>query len=110
MIDSGDPKTGFKSCDWWGTIRAYANGWSPAHTGEQFSSIVWDRWVLRRLYATGGDAGLFFDGPDRVESFSVLVEDCVSIGRAFGGGVAGVLSRTGEPVAFRGCRLCSLDW
>jgi len=110
LIDSGDPKTGFKSHDWWGTIRAYSKGWSPAHTGEQFSSIVWDRWALRRLYATGGDGGIFFDGTDQVEPFSVIVEECVGIGRAFGGGVAGVLSRTDEPITFRRCHLWSLDW
>ena len=39
VLDSGDPQKGFKSLDWWSTIRAYAKGWSPAHTGEQFSSI-----------------------------------------------------------------------
>ncbi|OGV71679.1 MAG: hypothetical protein A3K19_20580 [Lentisphaerae bacterium RIFOXYB12_FULL_65_16] len=110
VIDSGDPKAGFKSYDWWGTIRSYSKGWSPAHTGEQFSSIIWDRWAFRRLYATGGDAGIFFDGTDKVEPFSVLVEDCMSIGRAFGGGVASVLSRTGEPITFRRCHLWALDW
>jgi len=39
------------------------------------------------LYATGGDAGLFWDCTDKVEPFTVLVEDCISFGRAFGGGV-----------------------
>lgn len=110
VIDSGDPQAGFKSYDWWSTIRAYAKGWSPAHTGEQFSSIGWDRWAFRRLYVTGGDAGIFFDGTNQVEPFSVIVEDCMSIGRAFGGGVASVLSRTEEPILFRRCHLWSLDW
>jgi len=110
VMDSGDPQAGFKSYDWWGTIRSYSQGWSGAHTEETFSAIGWDRWALRRLYATGGDGGIFFDGTDHVEPFSVLVEDCVSIGRAFGGGVAGVLSRTGEPITFRRCCLWALDW
>lgn len=110
IIDNGDPAKGFKSYDWWGTIRSYSQGWSAEHTGETFSAIVWDRWVLRRLYATGGDGGIMFDGTDHVEPFSVLVEDCVSIGRAFGGGVASVLSRTGEPMIYRRCTLWSLDW
>lgn len=110
VIDSGDPRAGFKSHDWWSTIRAYSQGWSPAHTGEPFSSTAWDRWAFRDLYATGGDAGLFFDGTNRVEPFSVLVEDCMSIGRAFGGGVASVLSRTEEPITFRRCHLWALDW
>jgi len=110
VMDSGDPATGFKSYDWWGTIRAYSKGWSPEHKEETFSSTVWDRWTLRRLYATGGDGGIFFDGTNRVEPFSVLVEDCVSIGRAFGGGVASVLSRPDEPICFRRCHLWALDW
>jgi len=110
VIDAGDPDLGFKSYDWWGNIRAYTQGWSSAHTDETFSSIGWDRWALRWLYATGGDGGIFFDGTNHVEPFSVLVEDCVSIGRAFGGGVASVLSRSEEPICFRRCLLWSLDW
>jgi hypothetical protein len=110
VIDSGDPEQqGFKSYDWWGTVRSYDQGWSPAHTEETFSAIGWDRWALRHLYVTGGDAGLFFDGTDQVEPFSVLVEDCVTIGRAFGGGVASVLSRPEEPITFRRCKLWALD-
>ncbi len=109
VIDSGDPTKGFKSYDWWSTIRAYAKGWSAEHKDETFSSIVWDRWILRRLYSTGSDAGIFFDGTNKVEPFTVIVEECVSIGRAFGGGVASVLSRTEEPMAFRRCHLWSLD-
>jgi hypothetical protein len=38
------------------------------------------------------------------------VEDCVSIGRAFGGGVASCLSRHEEPITFRRCHLWALDW
>ncbi len=111
VIDSGDPgQRGFKSYDWWGSIRAYAKGWSPEHTAETFSAVGWDRWRLAGLYVTGGDGGLFFDGTDRVEPFSVIVEDCVSIGRAFGGGVASVLSRPDEPITFRRCRLWALDF
>ena len=110
IIDSGDPGRGFKSYDWWGPIRAYSKGWSDEHTDLTFSAVVWDRWQLRHLYATGGDGGLFFDGTDRVEPFSVVVEDCVGIGRAFGGGVASVLSRTDEPITYRRCTLWALDW
>jgi hypothetical protein len=110
VLDSGDPAKGFKSYDWWGTIRAYSKGWSAEHTEETFSSTLWDRWTFRRLYASGGDAGIFFDGTNRVEPFSVLVEDCVSIGRAFGGGVASVLSRPDEQICFRRCYLWALDW
>lgn len=81
VIDSGDPTKGFKSYDWWSTIRATQQGWSEEHKDATFSAICWDRWQLRRLYATGADAGLFWDCTNRVEPFTVVVEDCVSIGR-----------------------------
>ena len=110
VIDSGDAKKGFKSYDWWSTIRATSQGWSPQHTEPTFSAIGWDRWNVRRLYVTGADAGLFWDCTDKVEPFTIVVEDCVSIGRAFGGGVGNCLSRTDEPIAFRRCQLWSLDF
>ncbi|MHB8522515.1 MAG: hypothetical protein ACYDH9_17400 [Limisphaerales bacterium] len=110
ILDSGDAEKGFKSYDWWGTIRAYKRGWSKEHTAETFSSIGWDRWKFRNLYATGGDAGLFFDLVDTAEPFTVIVEDCISIGRAFGGGAANILSRPDEPCVFRRCKLWCLDW
>lgn len=109
VIDSGDPEKGFKSYDWWSTIRATSQGWSPEHKDPTYSAIVWDRWVLRGLYATGADAGLFWDCTNRIEPFTIVVEDCVSIGRAFGGGVASCLSRPDEPITFRRCKLWSLD-
>jgi len=86
VLDSGDAEKGFKSYDWWGPIRAYKKGWSKEHKAETFSAIGWDRWILRHLYASGGDGGLFFDLVDNAEPFTVIVEDCVSIGRAFGVG------------------------
>ena len=110
ILDSGDPAKGFKSYDWWGPIKAYQQGWSEAHTEPTFSAIIWDRWIFRNLYVTGGDGGLFWDGTDQVEPFTVIVEDCVSIGRAFGGGVASCLSRPEEPITFRRCTLWALDW
>ena len=61
------------------------------------------------LYVSGGDSGLMWDCIDRTEPFTVVVEDCGSIGRAFGG-VVSCLSRTEEPVCFRRCCLWSLDW
>jgi len=109
VIDSGDPKMGFKSYDWWSTLRAYKKGWSPEHTGESFSCTVWDRWSFGHLYVSGSDAGLFFDLVDTPQPFSVRVENCFSVGRAFGGGVAGSLSRKGEPSVFRRCKLWCLD-
>lgn len=111
VIDSGDPKQkGFKSYDWWSTFRATQQGWSEEHKEETFSAIGWDRWALSHLYVTGSDAGLFWDGTNQVQPFTILVEDCIGIGRAFGGGVASVLSRPDEPIVFRRCTLWSLDW
>jgi len=111
VIDAGDPEQkGFKSYDWWGPIRSNSQGWSEAHTDSTFSAIGWDRWKLRHLYVTGGDAGIFFDLTDQVKPFSVIVEDCISIGRAFGGGVGNCLSRYDEPITFRRCSLWALDW
>ncbi|MHB8866933.1 MAG: hypothetical protein ACYC6N_31610, partial [Pirellulaceae bacterium] len=109
VIDSGDASKGFKSYDWWSTIRATAQGWSPEHTAPTYSSILWDRWILRNLYVTGADAGLFWDCTNRIEPFTIVVEDCISIGRAFGGGVGNCLSRYDEPITFRRCKLWSLD-
>lgn len=110
VIDSGDPGKGFKSYDWWSTIRAYQQGWSKEHKDPTFSSIGWDRWRLSRIYASGSDAGLFWDCTENIEPFTVVVEDCVGIGRAFGGGVGSCLSRTEEPIVFRRCHLWALDW
>ena len=110
VIDAGDPQRGFKSYDWWSTMRAYQQDWSPAHREATFSSRGWDRWRVGRVYATGGDAGLFFDLVKQTEAFSAVVEDCVGLGRAFGGGAANFVSREGEPVVFRRSWLGCLDW
>ena len=91
-------------------MRATSQGWSDKHTEPTFSAIGWDRWRFRGLYSTGADGGLFWDCTDRVEPFTVVVEDCVGIGRAFGGGVASCLARPDEPITFRRCHLWALDW
>ena len=110
VIDSGDREKGFKSLDWWSTMRATTKGWSPEHTDPTFSSIIWDRWTFRNLYATGGDAGLFWDLTNKSgNGFTVVVEDCVGIGRAFGGGFGYPVAREKEPIVFRRCYLMSLD-
>lgn len=93
-------ETGFKSVDWWSSFRA-----SP-----EFSGVGWDRWILRHIYATGSDAGLFWDLPPKIEPFTVVVEDSVGIGRAFGGGAAHFAARAAEPIVFRRCKLWCLDW
>lgn len=110
IVDSGDPARGFKSYDWFGPIRANQQGWSDEHTDPTFSAIIWDRWILRNLYVTGGDGGLMWDLTNQTKPFTIIVEDCTSIGRAFGGGVASCLSRPEEPIIFRRCKLWALDW
>jgi hypothetical protein len=110
VIDSSDAGKGFKSYDWYGPIRAYRKAWSAEHKEETFSAGVWDRWALRWVYATGGDGGLFWDLVDKAEPFTIIVEDCVGIGRAFGGGLGNILSRADEPNVFRRSKLWCLDW
>lgn len=111
IIDCGDPEKGFKSYDWWSTMRATKKGWSPKHKEQTFSSISWDRWILRNLYTSGSDAGFFWDLTDQSgKGFTVIVEDCVGIGRAFGGGVCYPTVRKDEPSVFRRSYFMALDW
>ena len=112
LIDSSDPEKGFKSWDWWGPIRATDKNWPHGNkTGQTFSSIVCDRWIFRNLYTAGGDAGLFWDLTDKSgEGFTVVVEDCIGTGRAFGGGVCYPVVRPGEPSVFRRCYFLALDF
>ncbi|MEN6425069.1 MAG: hypothetical protein ABFE13_06890 [Phycisphaerales bacterium] len=111
VIDSGDPEKGFKSWDWWGPVRASDKHWPHGNNQETFSSIIWDRWTLRHLYTAGGDGGFFWDLTNKSgEGFTVVVEDCVGTGRAFGGGVAYPIVRPGEPSVFRRCYFLALDW
>ncbi len=101
IIDSGDPNLGFKSVDWW----------TPFRADRSFSSLGWDRWKLKYLYTTGADAGLGWDlTSDEGAEFTVISEDCVGIGRAFGGLIGAFMSRPSEPVVYRRCQLWSLDW
>jgi hypothetical protein len=111
VIDSGDPEKGFKSWDWWGPIRASDKHWPHGNNQETFSSIIWDRWTLRRLYTAGGDGGFFWDLTNKSgEGFTIVVEDCVGTGRAFGGGVVYPTVRPNEPSVFRRCYFLALDW
>ena len=112
LLDSGDPQKGLKSWDWWGPIRATNKDWATGNkTGETFSAIVCDRWIFRNLYTAGGDGGLFFDLTNKNgNSFTVVVEDCVGTGRAFGGGLAYPVVRPDEPSIFRRCYFLALDF
>ena len=100
VLDASDPERGLKSVDWWSNFRE----------NPEESSIEWDRWELHHVYATGGDGGLFWDFPPKIEPFTVVVEDSVGIGRAFGGGMGNFLPRSAEPIVFRRCHLWALDW
>jgi hypothetical protein len=112
LLDCGDPEKGFKSWDWWGPICATDKTWPTGNkTGQTFSAIVCDRWIFRNMYTAGGDAGLFWDLTDKSGAgFTVVVEDCVSTGRAFGGGVCYPTVRPEEPTVFRRCYFLSLDF
>lgn len=112
LLDCGDPEKGFKSWDWWGPIRATDKNWPTGNkTGQTFSAIVCDRWIFRNIYTAGGDAGLFWDLTNKSgEGFTVVVEDCIGTGRAFGGGVCYPIVRPTEPSIFRRCYFLALDW
>lgn len=111
MIDAGDPRKGFKSWDWWSSFAASDRNWPTGNNRATFSSLACDRWIFRNLYVTGGDAGLFWDLTDKSGAgFTVVAEDCVGIGRAFGGGVCYPTVRPGEPTLFRRCYFLALDW
>ncbi|MGA2259104.1 MAG: hypothetical protein ABSG53_30910 [Thermoguttaceae bacterium] len=112
LLDSGDPEKGFKSWDWWGPFRATDKNWPTGNkTGKTFSAIVCDRWIFRNMYTAGGDAGLFWDLTNKSgEGFTVIVEDCIGTGRAFGGGLAYPVVRPREPSVFRRCYFLALDY
>lgn len=111
LIDSSDPELGFKSWDWWSTIAASDEKWAHGNNEKTFSSIVCDRWIFRNLYAAGSDAGLFWDLTDKNGGeFTVIVEDCNSTGRAFGGGLCYPTVRPEEPSVFRRCYFLALDF
>jgi alpha-L-fucosidase len=111
IVKSDLPESGFKSVDWWAPILSTTiRRQSSTHTEQTFTSLSWDRWILRNVYVTGGDAGLFWDFGWNDGGFTVIVEDCVGIGRAFGGGVCYPNVRRGEPSTFHRCYFLALDW
>jgi len=111
IVQSDLPESGFKAVDWWAPILSTTlKGQSAQHAEQTFTSLSWDRWILRNVYVTGGDAGLFWDFGGVEGGFTVIVEDCVGIGRAFGGGVCYPAVRPNEPSIFRRCYFLALDW
>ena len=110
VIDSSDPGKGLDTRERCGTIRT-AGHETPSPRGlSSQGAAAWDRWIVRRIYAAGGDTGLFWNLAREPEAFTVVVEDCIGIGRMFGGGVADHVSRADEPIVFRRCKLYCLDW
>ncbi len=112
IIKSDHPETGFKSVNWWASFLEGVSVKGRSADGAELtmSCRTWDRWILRNLYTTGSDGGLFWDIGDSGAGFTVIVEDCVGIGRAFGGGVCYPVARAHEPSVFRRCYFLSLDW
>jgi len=102
ILSEGDPdkETGLKSVDWWG----------PWRCDPGYSAVGWDRWVFRRLYATGSEAGIGWDMTSEAGCpFSAVVEDCVGLGRFAGACVIAHVNRPEEPVVFRRSFFMCLD-
>lgn len=102
ILDKGDPKSeyGFKSIDWWGMSRCLPT----------YSTIHWDRWILRNLYTTGAEGSGWDLTVDKGAEFSTITEHCVAIGRFSGICVGAFVGRRGEPVVIRDCYSMCLDW
>lgn len=103
IIESDAPESGLKTIDWWINF-----GGPPG----SFSGFCWDRWIYRHIYGTG--AGVAF-GPYTVGEeckfpCTMVVEDCVGIGRFAGAEFAGGVGRKEEPTVFRRCFFMCLDW
>ncbi len=102
-IVEGDPSKewGLKCVDWYG----------PWRCDPSFSGSIWDRWIFRNLYVTGCEGGLGVDiTSDKGVEFSILVENCVGIGRFAGAAVMAHTPRPGEPVLFKDSYFVNLDW
>ena len=88
------------------------NDWQVLFRGDppKHSAKVWDRWIIRNIY-TAGSEGLSWEcGHDPGMELSVVVENCVGIGRFAGAGVMNFTGRKDEPIVFRGCHFLCLDW
>jgi hypothetical protein len=101
VLDSGVPEKGLKSIDWW----------APWRCDPDFSGAIWDRWTFKHLYVTGSETGIGWDMTNQAGTeFSVIVEDCVGIGRFAGACVIAHVGRPAEPIVFRRSYFCCLDW
>jgi len=102
ILEEGDPKKewGLKSVDWWGVFRA----------APDFSSVIWDRWTFRNLYTAGSEGWGWDLTCEKGAPFSVIVEDCVGIGRFSGVCIGAHTGRPDEPIVFRRSYFLCLDW
>lgn len=101
VTEGGPPEPGLKSIDWWSAIRS----------DRKFSAIGWDRWVWRHAYVTGSEGGFCWDLTcEEGKPFTIVVEDCVGIGRFAGIMVAAFVSRPDEPIVFRDSYFCNMNW
>ena len=85
--------------------------WAPWRTGLGNNQVAFGQWIFRNIYAVGSEAGMYFE---RDINATIIVENCVGIGRAFAGGGGGTACyRDGkwEPtLVFRRCYFMCLDW
>ena len=72
-------------------VTLYVSKSGDNSSGASWKTALWDRWIVRHVYATGADAGVFwdirqdFDKPS--QPLTILVEDCVLMGyKVFGSG------------------------
>jgi hypothetical protein len=104
IVSSDQPESGYKSIDWW------ANFAGPPGT---YSWLNFDRWIFRHIYATGGDGafGLYsMVKDDERKAGTLVVEDCVGIGRFCGALMTPGVGRKDEPYIFRRSYFLNLDW
>jgi hypothetical protein len=102
ILEQGNPdqETGLKSVDWWG----------PWRCDPEFSGVIWDRWIFRRIYSAGSEGGMGVDMSSKAGcEFSAIIEDCVGLGRFAGAAVMGHVNRPNEPVLFRRSFFMCLD-
>jgi hypothetical protein len=105
IVDCGSPdglQSGFKSAGGW---RSFSGPPGAA------SNVNFDRWIFRRICATGGETafGIYAAAEASKTPCSLLVEDCIGIGRMAGAYLDDGVGRKDEPLRFRRCHFMNLD-
>ncbi len=102
IVQSDAPESGFKSVSGW------RNFSGPPGTA---SNLNFDRWIFRRICATGGETafGIYAAGQESNTPCTLIVEDCIGIGRMAGAYLDGGIGRKDEPLQFRRCHFMNLD-